>query len=70
VVEQLNTYREQLSLPGAFSSQLIKRIFNGIAKPAYWHGGQGEAVIKVREPATVTADEIPRLHSTWLLDPV
>jgi hypothetical protein len=70
VVEQLNSYREQLGLPGSFSPQLTRSIFNGISKPAYWHGGQGDAVAQVRQRATVTADEIPRLHKTWLLAPV
>jgi hypothetical protein len=70
VVEQVNHYSEHLGLPGSFSPQLTRSIFNSIAKPAYWHGGQGDAVAQVRQRATVTADEIPRLHRTWLLAPV
>jgi hypothetical protein len=67
VVRQANRYGEQLGLPGSFSPQLARSIFNSIAKPDYWHGGQGDAVAQVRQRATVTADDIPRLHRAWLL---
>jgi hypothetical protein len=70
VVRQVNRYGEQLDLPGSFSPQLARSIFNSIAKPDYWHGGQGDAVARVRQRATVTADDIPRLHRAWLLAPV
>jgi hypothetical protein len=70
VVAQVNTYREQLGLPHHLSPQLTRVVFNSIAKPSYWHGGQGEAVARVRQRATVHADRIPRLHATWVLAPV
>lgn len=49
VVRQVNRYGEHLGLPGSFSPQLTRGVFNGIAKPAYWHGGQGKAVEQVRQ---------------------
>ena len=49
------------------SSQVVRTVFNSIAKPRYWHGGKGLMVFKVHQRIPFARTTRPRLHYRWLL---
>lgn len=70
VMAQLDTYRRSLGLATPVSSILGRAIFNTIRRPSFWHGGQGEATIRLRQRGTLTLGKAPRLHDTWVVGAV
>jgi hypothetical protein len=70
VMAQLDTYRQSLGLATPVSSILARAVFNAIQRPSFWHGGQGEATIRLRQRGTLTLGKAPRLHETWVVGSV
>jgi hypothetical protein len=67
LMTQLDVYRRALGLPKPVSSLLAHAVFNAIRRPAFWHGGQGEATTRLRQRGTLVISGAPRLHERWLV---
>jgi len=67
LMAQLDIYRRTLGLAAPVSSVLARAIFNAIPRPSYWHGGQGEATVKLRQRGTLSTRGSARLHERWLV---
>ncbi|MBX0328193.1 hypothetical protein K2Z83_10940 [Oscillochloris sp. ZM17-4] len=67
LMAQLDTYRRALDLPNPISPLLARAVFNAIPRPAFWHGGQGEATVRLRQRGTLTLASAPRLHERWFV---
>ena len=67
LMSQLDIYRRMLGLPNPISSLLARAVFNAIPRPAFWHGGQGEATVRLRQRGTLNINGAPRLHERWLV---
>ena len=65
LMTQLDTYRRALGLPNPISPLLARAVFNAIPRPAFWHGGQGEATVRLRQRGTLTLSGASRLHERW-----
>src|SRR5581483_1932776 len=64
VLHVAGEYARLLGIPRP-SAQVMRAVFNSIAKPSYWHGGKGRAVDGIRQRATLKVSGRPRLHYAW-----
>lgn len=64
---QLDIYRKALGLPKPISALLARAIVNAIPRPSFWHGGQGEATVRLRQRGSLIIGGAPRLHERWLV---
>lgn len=69
LLTQASNYAQMIESP-SLSPQILRAIFNGLPKPRRWHGGEGEAVAKVRQRATLMLVSTPRLHRIWMAIPI
>ncbi|MEI6775927.1 MAG: hypothetical protein WCK70_03405 [Chloroflexales bacterium] len=67
LMAQLDTYRRALGLPNPISPLLARAVFNAIPRPAFWHGGQGDATVRLRQRGTLTLAGASRLHERWFI---
>jgi hypothetical protein len=51
------------------SAQLAQPIFNSIAQPRNWHGGQGSVVDAIGQRGNIATNR-PLLHTTWIVIPL
>lgn len=66
LMAQLTRYCQELDLAPP-SLLVTQALFNALPRPAFWNGGQGEAVAQLRQRFDAVHDSVPRLHDRWVV---